>query len=86
MLKSRPIIINNKTLYLFIDSKTSECVQKNTEDDNIIIVTDSFIRELNNEFQIVKTNSQGIKLVFVILYCIIVFNLFNYILQLKQML
>ncbi|CAI6352458.1 unnamed protein product [Macrosiphum euphorbiae] len=40
------------------DSTTSECVQTNTEDDNIIIVTESFIRQLKTEVEIIKTESQ----------------------------
>ncbi|XP_060848746.1 MATH and LRR domain-containing protein PFE0570w-like [Rhopalosiphum padi] len=39
-------------------SSTKEYVQTNTEDDEIIIVTESFIRQLNNEDQIIKTESQ----------------------------
>jgi hypothetical protein len=38
-------------------------VQTNTEDDEIIIVTESFIRQLNNEDQKIKTESQGSKYV-----------------------
>ncbi|XP_060870265.1 protein PFF0380w-like isoform X3 [Metopolophium dirhodum] len=41
------------------DPTTSECVQTNTEDDDIIIVTESFIRQLKNEVEIIKTESQG---------------------------
>jgi len=47
---------------LFIDPTTSECVQTNTEDD-IIVVTESFIRQLKNEVEIIKTESQGSKLI-----------------------
>jgi len=39
-------------------SSTKEYVQTNTEDDEIIVVTESFIRQLNNEDQIIKTESQ----------------------------
>lgn len=43
-------------------------------DDDFIIVTESFIRQLNNEDQIIKTESQGSKLVFFILHYIFIFN------------
>lgn len=33
--------------------------------DDFIIVTESFIRQLNNEDQMIKTESQGSKLVFI---------------------
>lgn len=42
--------------------------------DDFIIVTESFIRQLNNEEQMIKTESQGSKLVFFILHYILVFN------------
>ncbi|KAL5238152.1 hypothetical protein ACI65C_005562 [Semiaphis heraclei] len=37
---------------------TSECIQTNTEDDDVIIVTESFIRQLKNEFDMIKSESQ----------------------------
>lgn len=39
-------------------SSTKQCVQTNTMDDDFIIVTESFIRQLNNEDQMIKTESQ----------------------------
>ncbi|XP_050058427.1 uncharacterized protein MAL13P1.304-like isoform X3 [Aphis gossypii] len=39
-------------------SSTKECVQTNTMGDDFIIVTESFIRQLNNEDQMIKTESQ----------------------------
>ncbi|XP_029343683.1 protein PFC0760c isoform X3 [Acyrthosiphon pisum] len=41
------------------DPTTSECVQTNTEDEDTIIVTESFIRQLKNEVEIIKTESQS---------------------------
>ncbi|KAL4084433.1 hypothetical protein QTP88_028255 [Uroleucon formosanum] len=41
------------------DPTSSACVQTNTEDDDVIIVTESFIRQLKDEDEIIKTESQG---------------------------
>jgi len=49
-------------------------VQTNTEDDDVIIVTESFIRQLKNEVEIIKTESQGSMLVLLILNYILVIN------------
>lgn len=49
-------------MYVCIGPTTSECVPTNTEDGEIIVVTESFIRQLKNEFEITKTESQGSKL------------------------
>ncbi|XP_022179933.1 protein PFF0380w-like isoform X10 [Myzus persicae] len=42
-----------------ISPTTSECVPTNTEDGEIIVVTESFISQLKNEFEITKTESQA---------------------------
>lgn len=53
----------NPITFVYIDPTSSACVQTNTEDDDVIIVTESFIRQLKNEVEIIKTESQGSKLV-----------------------
>jgi len=63
LLKIKHYYITNPIIFLFIDPTTSECVQTNTEDDDIIIVTESFIRQLKNEVEIIKTESQSSKLI-----------------------
>jgi len=48
-------------IYIYTGPTTNEYVQKNTEGDEIIIVTESFIRQLDNEIQIIKTEPPGSK-------------------------